>query len=125
MTAVMTRAERQQMLDEQIAWRRERVRSMTRANKGAVEIGEILGVSDRTVQRDRRALGIAQAAADPTPNQVLDAARRLLEDGCSYKEVSRTTGVAVKTLKKHLPGYGWTVEQVAEWGVFCRQAVAS
>ena len=38
----------------------------------------------------------------------------LLEDGCSYAEVSRTLGRSEQVFRNNFPGYRWTVTQAAE-----------
>lgn len=90
------------------AERRERVRILTAAGWTARHIAESLGVTDRTIVRDRRLLGVAQPGSTPMSNEELAAAARLLEDGCSYNDVSRTLGRHRHTLRKMFPGYGWT-----------------
>ena len=42
-------------------------------------------------------------------------AEKMLKDGASYQEVSRTFGVSRKTLGNRFPGYGWTQAQGAQW----------
>lgn len=49
----------------------------------------------------------------PTP-ELLAQAKRLLDDGASYKEAHRTTGVSVTTLHRKFPGCGWTYKQAGE-----------
>jgi hypothetical protein len=73
----------------------------------AREIGEALGVTARTVARDRVAMGVAQPGPRFVTPEELEHARLFLEDGCSYAEVERTFGRSYDTIKRHLPGYGW------------------
>lgn len=40
--------------------------------------------------------------------ELLDKAAQLYEDGASQREITRTTGLARETLRKHFPGKGWT-----------------
>lgn len=42
------------------------------------------------------------------PQELLDKAARLYEDGASQREITRTTGLSRMTLRKHFPGKGWT-----------------
>lgn len=44
----------------------------------------------------------------PATQQELDAAAALFADGASQREVTRTTGIARETLRKHFPGQFWT-----------------
>lgn len=42
------------------------------------------------------------------PQEELDRAAALFEDGASQREVHRTTGIARGTLRKYFPGKVWT-----------------
>lgn len=42
------------------------------------------------------------------PQEELDRAAQLFEDGASQREVHRTTGIARETLRKYFPGKVWT-----------------
>jgi hypothetical protein len=48
--------------------------------------------------------------ARATPEEI-EAAGRLLADGASYAETTRTTGVSHEKLKEEFPGMGWTYRQ--------------
>lgn len=48
---------------ERVEWRREKVATLTRLGLSANEIGAQLRVTERTVQRDRSALGLAKEAS--------------------------------------------------------------
>lgn len=47
-------------------------------------------------------------------------AEALLDDGCSYRETARTLGVDHTTVRDHLPGRGWTRQQVGSWAAGSR-----
>lgn len=69
------------------------------------QIAERIGVTTRSVDR------YLAAAEATTPRRTFtaeqwDFARRLLEDGCPYAEVVRTTGISRWALKRRFPGYG-------------------
>lgn len=51
-----------------------------------------------------------QLKRPPTPERLRQAAA-LLEGGASQREVTRTTGIARETLRKHFPGQGWTYKE--------------
>lgn len=51
----------------------------------------------------------------PPSQERLDQAAALLRDGASQREVTRTTGIARNTLRKHFPGQGWTFIQGGEF----------
>lgn len=88
---------------------------MTLAGRTAPDIAAALRITTRTVQRDRVATGVAQPGPRAIPDDVLAAAERLLDEGCSYAEVSRTVAIDPTTTAKHFPGRGWTKAQTAEW----------
>ena len=69
------------------------------------QIAERIGVTTRSVDR------YLAAAEATTPRRThtaeeWDFARRLLEDGCPYAEVVRTTGISRWSLKRRFPGFG-------------------
>ena len=101
------------MSREGIDARRERVAQLTRAGRSAVDIAWIVGISVRSVQRNRALAGLtANYVRPPTPTEdQLLAAKVLLVDGASYPEVTRTLGFSASTWRKHLPGYQWTKSQ--------------
>ena len=102
--------------------RRERVAAMTRREQTTRQIAEALRVTGRTVRRDRAAIGIAKPAPIPATEAQISRAHTLLIDGCSYADAARTVGLHPKTLRHHLPGYGWTTEYVREWARFVQQS---
>lgn len=87
--------------------------ALTRAGESARAIAERLGVSERTVVRARRACGASLPRPTPYSDAEMEQARRLLEDGASYREVARTLGRDASYLTRLLPGYGWTRDDVA------------
>lgn len=87
--------------------RRALVRRLTDAGYSSTEIGARLGVNERTVQRDRQALGI-NLSRPPLTGEQLATAHRLLLDGSGYAEAARTVGCAGSTLLRRFPGYGLT-----------------
>ena len=103
-----------------IAERRERVQEMTRNGMTVIRIAEALGVTDRTVTRDRVALGIANPVAIHMTDHQRATARQLLNDGCSYNEAARTIGMGGQAVRRAFPGHGWTRRQGAQWGLFVR-----
>lgn len=42
--------------------------------------------------------------------------RQLLADGASYAETARTVGVDASTVRRYLPGYGWSAQQAGQLG---------
>ena len=49
-------------------------------------------------------------------------ARRLLEDGCSYREVGRTLGVCHSTVRNRIPGFGWSYAEAGRFAMTLRWA---
>ncbi|GAA3962917.1 helix-turn-helix domain-containing protein [Gordonia caeni] len=105
---------------EEAAHRRQRVATLSREGHQIADIAAALGVTPRTVQRDRATLGLVK----PTPPRLDDTelahAATLLDDGCSYQEVARTLGRSATPLRRRLPGRGWTKKQGGQWGMFIR-----
>lgn len=54
------------------------------------------------------------ARRPPSPERLAQAGQ-LLRDGASQREVTRTTGIARNTLRKHFPGQCWTFVQGGEF----------
>lgn len=94
--------------------RSEAVAELTGMGRSASAIAEVLGITERSVQRYRRRLGISQRPPVPLTESQLVAAAQLLDDGCSYTEVARTIGCAGNTVARHFPGCGWTRAQINE-----------
>lgn len=46
----------------------------------------------------------------------LAKAEAMLEDGAGYAETHRTTGLAVRTLRRHFPGKGMDLREAAQLG---------
>ena len=109
-------------MNNDIEERRDRVAAMTRQKRTTRQIAKALGVTGRTINRDRAATGIAQPSPIPVTEAQINLARTLLIDGCSYADAARTVGLSPTTVIHHLPGYGWTPEYVREWARFIQQS---
>ena len=57
----------------------------------------------------------------PSPEKLRQAAR-LLQGGASQREVTRTTGIARETLRKHFPGQGWTYREGGSFRALTRHS---
>ncbi|SIB67633.1 helix-turn-helix domain-containing protein [Mycobacteroides abscessus] len=97
-----------------------RVAALSRRGYTDQEIAVELGVSDRTVLRDRKAAGLPITPAVPMSVSERTRALELLNDGASYREVARTIGRGTTTLKRAFPGYGWTQAQRFEYRMALR-----
>lgn len=51
----------------------------------------------------------------------IDAAERLLSEGCSVSETARSVGVTDMTIHKRFPGRAWSRTQIAQHAVLCRR----
>jgi len=101
---------------ERIAERQARVAELTRQGLSAPQIAEIVGITERTVVRDRSAVGCAQPyVSNPLSEEQRCRAEELLNDGCSIAEVARTIGRSPSAVKRAFPGRGWTRAQVYEY----------
>jgi len=100
----------------------ETISALTLAGWTAAQIAEHCGCSARTVNRSRKRSGIAQPGPDFVTEQEIEVMRRLLDDGCSFREVVRSTGRSICTVMRHFPGRGWTPQQASEFQAALRQA---
>jgi IS30 family transposase len=103
------------MMKAKIAERRRQVVTLTQQGWSLGDIAERLGVTDRTVARDRLACGIAHPKAPPMSTDELAQAQQLLDDGASYLEVARSLGRNHQTIAQRFPGQGWTAEQTGQY----------
>ena len=94
--------------------RRDRVTQLTRQGHTAKQIADLLGVTKRTVARDRTATGCAQPKAPLLTQDELERAHAMLEDGASYDEVGRTLGRCSAGLRRKFPGYKLTRTDAAQ-----------
>ena len=101
------------MTREGVCARRERVAQLTRRGRSASDIAFIVGISPRSVTRNRALAGLtADYVRPPAPNEdQLLSAKVLLADGASYPEVARTLGFTATTWRKRLPGFEWTTSE--------------
>lgn len=102
-------------LAETRAERRAMVAELTRDGFTLDQIAERLGVTHRTVSRDRLALGIAQPAVPSFTDDEYRRARALIDDGYSLMEVARTLHRDVNTICKRFKGQGWTPAQTGQY----------
>lgn len=58
----------------------------------------------------------------PPSAEKLRRAAELLQGGASHREVTRTTGIARETLRKHFPGQGWTYKEGGDFRALTRHS---
>ncbi|UIW13461.1 DNA binding protein [Arthrobacter phage Amyev] len=73
------------------------------------ELAAHFGVSEATASRVRRELGLNRDHF-LSPER-LARIESLLDDGWSFKEIRRTEGVSLDSLRLHFPGRQWTTAQ--------------
>ena len=78
------------------------------------------GVKERTVHRILEKAGLGRNLSLLTLEE-LEKAWLLLEDGASYNEVARTIGRPYSAVRKALPGYTWTKEQMVARAALARK----
>lgn len=89
------------------ARRRRQVKILDEVGLTPQEISAKLGVTPRTVQRDRAALGLIEYEPwDGWNEQTETLALNLLTDECPYTEVARTLGCTKWAVMNKFPGYG-------------------
>lgn len=101
------------------AERQHRIIELTRQGLTTAVIADMLGISQRTVERARHDCGYAEEAAPPMTAEEKAEALARLNDGASYAEVARTLGRHALTIARHCPGYTWDRSQIAQaaaWG---------
>lgn len=70
-------------------------------------------ISEATVTRLRKLTETATAPRlTPERKARIDA---MIADGWSFKEIRRTEGADMSTLRRHYPGHQWTKEQAREY----------
>lgn len=73
----------------------------------AAQIAAQLQCSEHTVWRARKELGLPPANHPMTPERRARI-QTMLDDGWSWKEITRTEGASWDTLARHFPGTAWT-----------------
>jgi DNA-binding NarL/FixJ family response regulator len=99
-----------------VAERQAVVVDLTREGWTADAIAARLGVTQRTVFRDRQKMHISRPRSKPWTEQEQRRAQELIDDGYSLMEVARTLHRHVVTVTNHgFKGQGWTAEQTGQY----------
>jgi len=85
--------------------RREKIALLHAQGRTTADIAEVIGITERSVQRHLNALGFHRPVWVWTEESLL-LAEYLLADQCPYAEVARTLGCPKGTLRRRFPGYG-------------------
>lgn len=108
---------------EVVEFRRAVVVQLTREGWSAAQIGQRLGITDRSVLRHRAKAGVSLTGpATPLSADELEWVRELLADGCSRNEAARTVGRATSTIARYFPDSGWSREQTNAYLAALRRA---
>lgn len=95
---------------------REEIKRFLDADYSPDDIVEIMGINREVLFRImRNEFGIVTTKSRPITDAELREMERLLNDGWSYKQIGRKLGRADKTVAKHFPGRGWSVEEANEY----------
>jgi len=98
------------------------VAELTRQGHSADGIATKLGISKRHVVRIRSKTHTnVHPKAPLLTDEEVERATRMLDDGMSYTEVSRTLGRTFETIQRRIPGRGWTREQTGEYNSATRR----
>lgn len=101
--------------DLAIGERRAVVRELAQEGLTIREMAARLGVTPRTIERDKWELGITREYRGPLTPAECHRAQAMLDDHESLAEVARTLGRCVQTISERFPGRGWTPHQVGEF----------
>lgn len=82
-------------------------------------LAERFGVTENTVTRLRKATGTVTAPRmTPERRARIEA---MLDEGMSFKEIQRTEGADMSTLRKHFPGRNWTPQESSAYTAALRE----
>jgi IS30 family transposase len=94
----------------------ERLRALANDGLSIIQIAEAMGVTTRTVSRQKRAIGISRPKPESRPlEEWAPKAARLFDEGYSQQSVAELTGVCCQTVSRHFPGRGWTRHQTGQY----------
>lgn len=81
----------------------------THTNK---QLKEHFNVNEATISRLRK-LTNTSTAVRLTPERKARI-QKMIDDGWPFKEIQRTEGADISTLRRHFPGHQWTPQQAQE-----------
>ncbi|MET3349616.1 UNVERIFIED_ORG: putative transcriptional regulator [Arthrobacter sp. UYEF1] len=101
---------------------RARLQVLVSEGKSLNEIAAELDVTQRTISRHKRALGLSAPKPPCKPvEEWRTEADRLLEEGYSQVAVAEVLGVGSSTVSKYFPGRGWTDQQKGAYAIEVRR----
>jgi DNA-binding NarL/FixJ family response regulator len=88
------------------------------------QIAEQIGCHESTVKNARRRAGLPPRVLNPRLNkEQVTMISKLLDDGWSMREISRTYGHKYATIKRYFPDAGWSKDQTAELSSMLQRAL--
>ena len=84
------------------------------------QLAEHFDAHPTSISKLRTSLGISPKPA-MTPERRARISQ-MLADGWAYREIQRTEGADMETLRKHFPGQGWTPQQSTQHRTALRHA---
>ncbi|CCQ44631.1 hypothetical protein ARTSIC4J27_558 [Pseudarthrobacter siccitolerans] len=93
---------------------REEFARLDEAGWSLQELAAHFGVAVSTVARVRKSLGLSRPAPALAPETVARV-EEALADGWSFKEIHRTIGVDMETLRRRWPGRQWTKAEAIDY----------
>lgn len=100
------------------------IAELHRLGYSASQIATRLGCSTKTVERWRSSRGLTKlpenASRRVSPER-LEAARSMLADGASHKDICLTLHMNRGTLRRHFPGTAWTPSQSGQLAQMVRK----
>lgn len=93
------------------------------AGLNQAQLAKHFGCNVRTVSRIHKALDLPPFAGTPRwmDAERIHEIRTLLADGCSFAEITRTTGTDPETLRRHFPGQQWSRQECIDFTTAVRR----
>ena len=101
---------------------RDEVRDLIGQGFTSRQIAERLGCHEDTIRRIRSEIGLSHPyRGRPMTDARMKTIWQMLFDGWSHKEIHRTEGIDVETIRKYFPGTTWTHQQAGEHQALLRR----
>jgi hypothetical protein len=85
------------------------------------QLAEHFSIHVTYASRLRTKLGIKSPNRLNLSPERLATIEAMLDDGMSFKEIHRTEGADMETLRNHFPGRGWTIQEACEYRAALRE----
>ena len=84
-------------------------------------LAEHFKITPTYVSRLRTRMGIKSPNRLNLSPERLATIEAMLDDGMSFKEIHRTEGADMETLRNHFPGRGWSIQEACEYRAALRE----